>query len=80
MKVKELIERLQEYDPEAEVYLAEQPSWPFEYTIGGVVARHEVDDDIDEDGAHPARQASDVFIVEGSHIRYADRDLWIEAH
>ncbi len=29
MKVGELIEMLQQYDPEAELYLAEQPSWPF---------------------------------------------------
>ena len=34
MTVKELMELLEEQDPEAEVRLMEQPNWPFEYSLG----------------------------------------------
>lgn len=37
MNVQELIDRLQEMNPEAEVRFASQPSWPFEYSIEKVV-------------------------------------------
>jgi hypothetical protein len=33
MTVQQLIEQLEEHDPQAEVLLATQPSWPFENTI-----------------------------------------------
>ena len=36
MNVAELIEELEYMDPEAEVRLAFQPSWPFQYTIARV--------------------------------------------
>jgi hypothetical protein len=36
MKVRDLIEYLENFDEEAEVRLAMQPSWPFEYSIGEV--------------------------------------------
>ena len=36
MTVQELIEILEDFDGEAEVRLAQQPSWPFEYGIGEV--------------------------------------------
>jgi hypothetical protein len=38
VKIYELIEELQQYDEATEVRLAQQPSWPFEYAIGSVVA------------------------------------------
>ena len=37
MTVEELIEKLKYYDGELEVRFASQPSWPFEYSINGVV-------------------------------------------
>ena len=37
MTVEELIEELKFYDGELEVRFASQPSWPFEYSISGVV-------------------------------------------
>lgn len=40
MIVEELIEKLQECDPDAEVRFASQPKWPFEYSIDGA---HECD-------------------------------------
>ncbi len=35
--VGELIEALEDYDPQTPVRWAAQPAWPFEYTIGAVV-------------------------------------------
>ena len=37
MTNEELIQELQYLDPEAEVRIAQQPSWPFEYDVNGVV-------------------------------------------
>ena len=36
MTVEELIQELQYQDPELEVRIASQPSWPFEYKVNGV--------------------------------------------
>jgi hypothetical protein len=36
VNVAELIEELEQMDPEAEVRLAIQPGWPFQHTIAGV--------------------------------------------
>ena len=36
MKVRDLIESLQNEDPDAEVRIMEQPSWPFENAIAGI--------------------------------------------
>ncbi|MFF2571057.1 hypothetical protein [Streptomyces sp. NPDC058084] len=43
MTVAELIKQLEQVDPEAQVRLATQPNYPFEYTLGEVV---EVEDGI----------------------------------
>ncbi|NLT34283.1 MAG: hypothetical protein GXX83_00050 [Gaiellales bacterium] len=37
MTAADLIELLEGVDPDTEVRIAEQPSWPFEYDISGVV-------------------------------------------
>lgn len=50
MNVAELMERLEGMDPDAEVRIAEQPEWPFEYSIHEVV---EVDlNEANEDGSY----------------------------
>ena len=36
MTVRDLIEELQLLNPDAPIFLAEQPSWPFKYDIQGV--------------------------------------------
>lgn len=41
MTVQELIERLQECDPDAEVRIMSQESWPFENAISGVAVRED---------------------------------------
>jgi hypothetical protein len=86
MTVSELIDLLEDCDPDAEVLLMSQPSWPFEHTVAGVAIRSEIGDE-DEDGAdddaedvEPARadgmRANDVFILEGTQLRYGSRDAW----
>ena len=78
MKVGELIELLQQYDPEAELYIAEQPSWPMEHAIAGVALREDVlaeeDDDVAvcRDGMSP----SDVLLIEGTQLRYGSKQTW----
>jgi hypothetical protein len=80
MKVKDLIELLEDLDPEANVLIASQPNWPFEYSVAGVAVREDVGDDEDEgdeeklyaDGCH----GSDVFIVEGEQLRYGSKAVW----
>jgi hypothetical protein len=96
MKVRELIEILEELDPEASVYLMSQQNWPFEVAIHGVTVREEFteSDDEDDDGREApaasehdrwsARPESlprnDVFIVEGSQLRYGSKEAWDAAY
>jgi len=82
MKVKELIDILEEQDPDAEVLIMSQQNWPFENGVYGVTVRSEMDgDDEDEDGAdttaaRDGRATNDVFIVEGSQLRYGSKTAW----
>ena len=45
MTVQELIDLLQEHDPEAEVRIMSQDGWPFECSLFGVTTREELADD-----------------------------------
>ena len=42
MKVSELIELLEEQDPDAEVLVMMQQNWPFECSLAGVTTREEM--------------------------------------
>lgn len=91
MTVAQMIERLQEMDPEAEVRLATQPSWPLEYHVAGVASQQEIvdykraEEKCDEHGFYncdecePETSEEDgniVWIAEGSQIGYAQRAVW----
>lgn len=86
MTVGELIELLQQYDEDAEVKSMQQPSWPFEYSIAGVVSRDEFrgrDEDEDHDtkgyaeaGTEYDEKPSDVFILEGTQLCYGSKSAW----
>jgi hypothetical protein len=79
MKVKTLIALLQNHDPNAEVYLATQPSYPFEHSIGGVACRADLPREPREEGDEPESDGgapSDVFIAEGRQLRYGSKDIW----
>ena len=86
MLVIELLERLQDEDPEAEVRLMNQPSWTFEYSIRGICNSDDTKDYDDETGEavstdrHPSTGITDkppvVFIVEGSQLSYGSKQAW----
>lgn len=84
MKVKELIEILQDLEPDAQVLIMSQQSWPFENSVCGVAVREEFNDDDEEDeGDEPEERsyergtsANDVFIVEGQQLRYGSKAAW----
>jgi hypothetical protein len=83
MNVGELIAELEGFDEDTEVRLAMQPSWPFEYSIGGVTEPVETDEcpecevawaSHDEDGCdaeRPDEEVKDVvYLAEGSQLGY----------
>jgi len=65
MNVGELIERLQDLDPQAEVRLATQPSWPLQFHVQGVAIAPDAPDN-DDDSA--ATDGNVVYIVEGEPV------------
>jgi hypothetical protein len=78
MTVGELMEALDQFDPDSEVRWAAQPSWPFEYSISSVVPITEdelVDEEDAEDrlmGEIPESPKRDdiVYLVEGTQLGY----------
>jgi hypothetical protein len=70
MTVQELIDQLQEFEPHLPIFLAQQPSWPFEYSIGRVVQVDLNDDDEDDNVDYDTDQNYAVYIGEGKQLRY----------
>jgi len=67
MTVQELIEELRLMDQNAPVRFASQPSWPFEYSINGVVQTIVDTNIITPDGY---TQKDVVYLEEGRQIGY----------
>lgn len=65
MNVAELLDLLQDVDPEAEVRLATQPNYPLEAWVAGVSV-----------GDTGPEEAEVVWILEGGSEGYASRELW----
>ncbi len=87
MKVRDLIGILSELDADALVFVAVQPSWPFEHVLQGVAVRRDFtemeDDEEDADGPVDRWSAdagrlpgNDVLIVAGEQLRYGNGDAW----
>jgi len=87
MKVRGLIELLEEQDPDAEVLVMMQRNWPFECALAGVTTREEMlradaeERDADDDAANEPRlesgtAKSDVFLVEGDQLRHGSKTAW----
>ena len=80
MLVRELLSILEDADPDAEVFVMMQKTWPFECAVAGVALREEFEDV--EDGEAPTlsdgppRRANDVFLVEGAQLRYGSKEAW----
>jgi len=73
MTVKQLIRQLEDFNPDSEVRLAIQPSWPFEHSIGNVVSVSLTDEDADDDEEVPdyANTGEEiVYIGEGYQVGY----------
>jgi len=84
MTVQELIDILQDQNPDADVRLMTQQSWPFENNIRGVTDSEELrraageDDEPPCDCGDPECEDPDpvVYIVEGSQLGYGDKNAW----
>jgi hypothetical protein len=78
MKVNELIKILENCDPNAEVVLATQPTYPMEYALTGITVRERMVDGepLEDDEWTEGRRGNDVLLVEGRHLRYGDREAW----
>lgn len=74
MTVIELKEALEGLPDEAEVRLAMQPSWPFEYSIHDVVPLEPNEEDFDEDLEEDEQPIKVVYLVEGSQLGYLPGD------
>lgn len=90
MKVSELIDLLEEQDPDAEVLVMMQENWPFECSLAGVTSREEMlradrEEDLDDEGdaedpkLERGTANSDVFLVEGQQLRYGSKTAWTVA-
>ena len=65
MTVRELIEELKYMDGDATVRFASQPSWPFEYSINGVVQTI-----VDNRG----NEEDIVYLEEGRQVGYLPKE------
>lgn len=61
MKVKDLIEQLEEMNPNAEVCFAFQPRSPFEYRVSNEIVQTE--------------DTSKVFLADGGQVTYLDDEI-----
>lgn len=73
MKVRQLIDQLEAYSPEAEVRIMHQPRYPLESTLGGIVGESEIRD---HEGADLGDDAEVVYLLEGSQIGYGRKVAW----
>jgi hypothetical protein len=72
MKVRELMERLEEMSPEAEVHIMYQRNYPLQSTLLGICESADLLEDEDDE-----RAGSDVvFLVEGDHVGYGLKSAW----
>ena len=81
MTVQDLIDRLIEYRDvlggDTEVRTMQQPSWPFEYSIEGLVSTDEMrSEDDDTDDSDDSEAETKVFILEGTQLCYGSRSAW----
>jgi hypothetical protein len=61
MTVGELMEILENLDPDTEVRLATQRQWPFEYTVGGV--------------AEPLDGTTPLYLAAGKQLGYLPENV-----
>ena len=74
MKVRQLLDLLAEYSPEADVLLLHQPNYPLQSALGGVVGESEVREF--EGGALGDEAAEVVYLLEGQPLGYGRALAW----
>ena len=88
MIVSQLIELLEDADPDATVMLAHQPRWPLRFHVAGVYDASDDSqpcdehDNVDCDECDGGEPDLNVYIVEGDHpsdTPYAPRSAWENA-
>lgn len=73
MRVQELINRLSDYAPDAEVRLVHQPRYPLESSLGGVVGESEIRD---HEGSDIGDDPEVVYLLEGQQLGYGKAVAW----
>lgn len=80
MNIREMIEKLEDlaedFGDNAEIRLAQQPSWPLEYSIGEInaVDINELTEEEEDEGEEGDEPEYVVFIGEGSQLGYLSRN------
>jgi hypothetical protein len=76
MSVGDLRLLLEDYEDDAQVFIMTQESYPFENSCAGICAR---EDFTDPDECDTERNSNDVFLCEGTQLRYGSKDAWQHA-
>lgn len=72
MRVRDLMTLLSEMNPDAEVKLMVQPSWPFECSLKGLAVRNQFQSEDEVVNGEP----DDVFLLQGSQLGYGSPEAW----
>jgi len=73
VKVRQLLDLLAEYSPEAEVRLVYQPNYPLQSALGGVVGESEIRD---HEGGDLGDEPEIVYLLEGEPLGYGHANAW----
>ncbi len=81
MTVSELIQRLEDFNPDAEVRMMIQRHYPLQSELYGVCPEQSLQrgDSEEEDDDDDPQEEKIVYLVEGSHIAYGVKRAWSEA-
>lgn len=71
MKVKQLINFLEDFDQDAEVLIVQQPAYPFEYKLKRILVRTDFEFVVPD--TCYGKQVDDVLIVAGDQVRYGSK-------
>ena len=73
MKLRQLLNLLEAYSPEAEVRIMHQPRYPLESILGGVVGESEIRE---HEGGDLGDDAEVVYLLEGAQVGYGRKAAW----
>lgn len=79
MRVRELLDALEDVDPNAEVRLAFQPNYPLEYSLDNVVTSEDVrqyDADPKDNGDENDEAEDVVWLTVGSQLGYLQANVF----